>query len=350
MDMSDITGLVRSGRLGEATDAIRRRLGRGAGTDGETGGERRADRQDAARPMRDVTPAPAGIAPPPGAGRPRRPASPRAAPAGRTERLPGPMAPLLTHPAVPADEAPLVVMLHGCTQTPEDFARGTRMDAVAGAHGAYVLWPGQARAANANGCWNWFEAAHQGTRGEAAALAALAEEVLGRTGADPRRLHVAGLSAGGAMAAVLAAARPELVASIGIHSGLGAGAASDMPSAFAAMGGRGAALTALQVPAIVIHGDADRTVVPANAAAIAAAGRTGGSPRPRRRPGTEGGRRFARTSIPAGPGAAAVELVEVQGLGHAWSGGAAEGSHTDSAGPDASAMMMRFFLDHPRGR
>ena len=346
MDMSDITGLVRSGRLGEATDAIRRRLGSGAGRD--AGADGPADGRGAAHTMRDVTPPPAVIAPPPGAERPRRPASPRAARPGRTERLPGPMAPLLTHPAVPAAEAPLVVMLHGCTQTPEDFARGTRMDAVAGAHGAYVLWPGQTRAANANGCWNWFEAAHQGARGETAALAALAQEVLGRTGADPRRLHVAGLSAGGAMAAVLAAARPDIVASIGIHSGLGAGAASDMPSAFAAMGGRGAAPSALRVPAIVIHGDADRTVVPANAAAIAAAGREGGSPRPRRRLGTEGGRGFARTAIPAGPGAEAVELVEVQGLGHAWSGGATEGSHTDPAGPDASAMIMRFFLDHPR--
>ena len=336
--MNDITGLVRSGRLGDATDAIRRRLA----------GDAAPDAPAAGRPMRDVTPARPAIEPP--AGRARRPAAPPRAAEGRIERLEGPFAPLLYRPSVPAAEAPLVVMLHGCTQDPEDFARGTRMNAAAEAHGAYVLWPGQSRGANPNGCWNWFDPAHQGARGESAGLVALALGALGRTGADPRRLHVAGLSAGGAMAAVIAEARPDVVASIGIHSGLGAGAASDMPAAFAAMGGRGPAPAAPRVPTLVIHGGADRTVAPANAVAIAAAGRPPGAPRPRRRPGTEGGRRYARTSVPAGPGAAAVELIEVEGLGHAWSGGAPEGTYADPAGPDASALMMRFFLDHPRPR
>ena len=346
MDMNDITGLVRSGRLGDATDAIRRRLG----GDAAPARDPQGDPGDAAGPMRDVTPRARAI-PGPAAPASARPASaPRQeaerAASGRTERLSGPLAPLLYHPSAPAAEAPLIVMLHGCTQNPEDFARGTRMNAVAEAHGAYVLWPGQPRSANANGCWNWFE---PDQKGETRALAALAEEVLARTGADPRRVHAAGLSAGGAMAAALAAARPDLFASVGIHSGLGAGIASDMPSAFGAMAGRGAAPAALEVPAIVIHGTADRTVVPANGAAIAAAGRGKDSPRPRRRQGEAGGRRFARTVLPAAPGAAEVELIEVDGLAHAWSGGGAGGSHTDVAGPDASELMMRFFLAHPRG-
>lgn len=335
MDMNDITGLVRDGRLGEATSAIRRRLGGDAGNADAAG----------SRSMRDVTPAPRALPNPRPTARPRRPAAKPAA--GRVERLDGPLAPRLFHPSAPAAEAPLIVMLHGCTQEPDDFARGTRMDALAETAGAYVLWPGQPRSANANGCWNWFEPRHRGPDGEAGAIAALAERVRARTGASPRRLHVAGLSAGGAMAAALGASRPDLVASVGIHSGLGAGAASDMPSAFAAMGGRGVAPVALRVPAIVIHGDADRTVVPANGAAIAAAGRAPGGPRPKRRHASDGGRRYARTVVPAGPEAGLVELVEVEGLGHAWSGGAAAGSHTDPAGPDASAMMMRFFLANP---
>ncbi len=361
MDMDDITALVRAGRLGAATTAIRDRLRGGAAPEPEA---------PAATPPRDVTPPRARLAPPgaaaprpaparpakarPAAARPAaaRPAAARPAPAspGSMEALGGPLSPLLHRAASPAAEAPLIVMLHGCTQTPEDFARGTRMNALADAAGAHVLWPGQPRSANANGCWNWFETAHRGPGGEAGAIAALIGRALAEVGAHPGRVHVAGLSAGGAMAAALAAARPDLVASVGIHSGLGAGTASDMPSAFAAMAGRGPAPVALEVPAIVIHGDADRTVAPANAAAIAAAGRAPGGSRARRRPMREGGRAYARTVLPAMPGAAAVELIEVAGLGHAWSGGASEGSHTDPAGPDASAMMLRFFLANPRPR
>ena len=341
MDMNDITALVRAGRLGAATDAIRGRL-RGAA----------AQETDAPpdQPPRDVTPARRRL--PTTSRAAPRPAAARPATArpGGMEALGGPLSPLLHRAAAPAAEAPLVVMLHGCTQTPEDFARGTRMNAVAGAAGAHVLWPGQSRAANANGCWNWFEPAHQGPGGEVGAIATLISRVIAMTGAHPGRIHVAGLSAGGAMAAAIAAARPDLVASVGIHSGLGAGAASDMPSAFAAMSGRGAAPLALEVPAIVVHGDADRTVAPANAAAIAAAGRAQGGARPRRRSMREGGRTYARTVLPGAPGAAAVELIEIAGLGHAWSGGAPEGSHADPAGPDASAMMMRFFLANPRPR
>ena len=209
------------------------------------------------------------------------------------------------------------------------------MNHAAGAIGAYVLWPEQTRAANPNGCWNWFEPAHQGRGGEPGAIAALIGGLRAEIGDRPA--CVAGLSAGGAMAAVLGARYPETVAAVGIHSGLPVGSARDVPSAFAAMGQGGAQAVALARPAILFHGEADRTVSPRNADAFGAP--SGG------RSVTEGGR---RATVSVRGGARAMEAWRVEGLGHAWSGGSAAGSHADPAGPDATAHMLRFFQDHAK--
>lgn len=243
--------------------------------------------------------------------------------------------------------APLLVMLHGCTQDPEDFARGTRMNAVAEEMGAVVIYPRQESSRNPNRCWSWFDPAQAGRSGEAAMIAAAARETAEAEGCDPARIFAAGLSAGGAMAAALGAAHPETIRAVGVHSGLPAGAARDMGSAFAAMGGRGGEASPLPVPAIVFHGVADRTVAPVNAERLARAGRDGatGAPKPRVRRGETGGRGFERVVLPAHGSAGAVELWRVEGLGHAWSGGSPDGSYADAAGPDASREMMRFFLE-----
>ncbi|GAB3651700.1 extracellular catalytic domain type 1 short-chain-length polyhydroxyalkanoate depolymerase [Ramlibacter alkalitolerans] len=247
---------------------------------------------------------------------------------------------------------PLVLMLHGCTQDPDDFARGTRMNEAARAHGCFVLYPAQSQQANPQRCWNWFKHSHQQRgRGEPALLAAMTRQVMARHGIDPRRVYVAGLSAGGAMAAILGEAYPELFAAAGVHSGLAAGAAKDLPSALAAMRtGAAAANTRPGVPTIVFHGDADATVHPANGDHVVT-GSVGGAPAQaqveRQRAG--GGRGYTRHVHRAPDGTVLAEHWVVHGSGHAWSGGSREGSFTDPAGPDATAEMLRFFLAHPRG-
>jgi poly(hydroxyalkanoate) depolymerase family esterase len=234
----------------------------------------------------------------------------------------------------------MVLMLHGCTQTPEDFAAGTRMHLHAEEHGLLVAYPEQTRSENAQLCWNWFRPGDQGrSRGEAALLAGLATSVAGAEGVPPDRVFVAGLSAGGAMAAILANTHPEVFAAAGIHSGLPAGSAQDVISAFAAMRGDAApGAEPLRAPAIIFHGSADATVAPANAGRLA-----GPLDETGRRTGSTPGRRF---DVLEGRNAAGhpVEVWRIDGAGHAWSGGHASGSYTDPAGPDASAEMVRFFL------
>ena len=264
-------------------------------------------------------------------------------------------------PAIHAREggvpAPLVIMLHGCKQTPEDFARGTRMNEFAEQHGFLVAYPAQGTGENPSGCWNWFRHEDQGRdRGEPAILAGLAAEVTMRHRVDPRRVFVAGMSAGAAMAVVLAATYPDRFAAVGVHSGLPYGAAHDVPSAFRVMkngsGSRNG--PGFELPAIVFHGDADTTVNLRNAAAIvdqATGARVSGSEvRAHVTEGTSAdGRGYRRTVYSDGAGSPVVEQWVISGAGHAWSGGDPRGSFTDAAGPDASAEMIRFFLSVREG-
>ena len=165
---------------------------------------------------------------------------------------------------------PLVVMLHGCTQSPDDFAAGTRMNQLADAHGFLVAYPAQTPKANGNKCWNWFRAGDQAHgRGEPSLLAGIAQHVASDYRIDPRRVFVAGLSAGAAMAVILGETYPQVFAAVGAHSGLPFAAANDVSSAFTAMKAgpaHAAARTphAGTVPTIVFHGDADHTVAVAN--------------------------------------------------------------------------------------
>jgi poly(hydroxyalkanoate) depolymerase family esterase len=252
---------------------------------------------------------------------------------------------------------PLIVMLHGCTQTPDDFAVGTRMNAVAEEHTCLVVYPGQTASANMRRCWNWFSEDDQHRdRGEPALIAGITREVMRDYAIDPRQVYVAGLSAGGAAAAIMGDAYPDLYAAIGVHSGLACGAASDMPSAFAVMqgGGHRVARTARSgvqrhiVPVIVFHGDRDATVNPRNAEAVVtqSAGATALA-RHTEAGQIPGGYAFSRTLHATADGRSVIEQWVVHGAGHAWFGGSPAGSHTDPRGPDATREMLRFFLEHP---
>jgi poly(hydroxyalkanoate) depolymerase family esterase len=306
------TALVRSGHLMEATVEIQRAL-RGAGEASEAGCAR---------------PAPVWL---PGGGQflthtHANSAGARAyktyLPAGRVQGL------------------PLVVMLHGCKQHPEDFAAGTRMNALADELGFVAVYPAQSRQANASGCWNWFQAQHQQRdAGEPSLIAGITGEVMARHRLDARRVYVAGLSAGGAMAAVMASTYPELYAAVGIHSGLAYAAARDLPSAFAAMkrNGRGKVRAVHGVPMIVFHGDRDTTVHPSNGEHAT----TGTLEKVEK--GYAGGRSYTKTTHLNAEGEAVLEHWLVHGAGHAWSGGNPRGSFADPRGPDASREMLRFF-------
>ena len=251
----------------------------------------------------------------------------------------------------------LLVMLHGGTQDGDDFAAGTRMNDLAEEHGFIVAYPSQSKAANASLCWNWFAPEHQKRgAGEPSIIAGLTHEIVASYGVDPDRVFIAGLSAGGAMAAVMAATYPEMYAAIGVHSGLPYRAATDLPSAFAAMRGgagprgrrarkpRGAAVDSPRVRTIVFHGDADNIVHPSNATGIVGASKVGESI-DRAETRSSDGRTYTRTVIRDQSGAAVVEDWLLHGSGHAWSGGSADGSYTDPSGPDASREMLRFFFE-----
>lgn len=252
----------------------------------------------------------------------------------------------LTQPAQPL---PLVLMLHGCTQNPDDFATGTGMNALALEHGFVVVYPAQNQKANAQRCWNWFTPAdQQRDTGEAAWLAALVHEVTRLRAIDPTRVYVAGLSAGGAMASILGHTHPDVFAAVGVHSGLACGVASNVISALSVMkNGRsaaGATSKTSKLPTIVFHGDADKTVHPHNAEAVlqTAIGHTQTTAH------ATSGERYTRTTYQSADGRSIAENWTLHGTGHAWSGGSAKGSYTDPQGPDASAEMWRFFAEHPR--
>lgn len=255
---------------------------------------------------------------------------------------------------------PLIVMLHGCTQSPDDFAAGTRMNATAEEHICLVAYPGQTSSANTHKCWNWFSAAdQQRDAGEPSLIAGITREVMRDYAIDPRRVYIAGLSAGGAAAAIMGDAYPDLYAAIGVHSGLACGAARDLTSAFAAMKGHGGPAprnghTApvgskpRVVPAIVFHGDKDTTVNPSNADAVVAQSGQGAPLRRRVEKGqVAGGLAYSRILHADSIGETVVEQWVIHGAGHAWSGGNRAGSYTLPQGPDATTEMVRFFLEHP---
>lgn len=249
----------------------------------------------------------------------------------------------------------LVIMLHGCKQDPEDFAAGTGMNVVAETHGLVVAYPGQSAANNASSCWNWFNPADQMREvGEPSIIAGITMEVMSEFGLDRDRVFVAGLSAGGAMAAVMGETYPDLYSAAGIHSGLAYGSANDVLSAFSAMRGEGGVASrpkrhadGHRLRTIVFQGNADRTVHPSNADRIVAAAMpTGAGWTVRKESGRSGsGRTYARTIVADSAGRPAVEYWLVDGVGHAWSGGHSPGTYTDPHGPDASSQMVRFFLD-----
>lgn len=257
-------------------------------------------------------------------------------------------------PAGAASGLPLVVMLHGCTQTPEDFATGTGMNALADELGFIVAYPRQPQSANPQKCWNWFRPGDQQRgRGEPAQIAGIVQDVLRDHGADPARVYVAGLSAGGAAAAIMAMRYPDVFAAVGIHSGLACGSARDVPSALSAMRrGGGARVTAndgVPVPVITFHGDRDRTVHPVNSeeiAAIAAAGSETPLTARTEHGSTTNGRTYQREMSMDGAGRIVIENWTIHGAGHSWSGGDERGYYTDPRGPDASRAMIGFFLRH----
>lgn len=250
----------------------------------------------------------------------------------------------------------LVVMLHGCTQSPEDFAAGTGMNRVAEENRLLIAYPAQTSRENQLACWNWFRPEDQRRgAGEPAIIAGLTESIRSEFGIPRDRVFVAGLSAGGAMAAVMGETYPDLYAAVGVHSGLAYGSAKDVPSAFSAMQGRGAPPAERggsrgtedgDAPRVIVfHGGADSTVHPANAQTIVS--RRAGDPSRLLRSdhaAAPGARGYRRLVLPGADGAPELECWLIDGAEHAWSGGHPSGSYTDPCGPDASAEMVRFFL------
>lgn len=367
--MAKATELTRAGRLQEATALIQALLGAAPRVEQPADAVIEGDftRIDAPAPARAATTPRTGLAAtlrqiaaagmPGGVAPSRDPADlpegakflslTHAGPQGRRDYR-------LYIPAKAAEKPlPLVIMLHGCTQTPEDFARGTGMNALAERFGLLIAYPAQPVGANSQKCWNWFRPEDQARgRGEPALIAGLTQEILRNHGGDPARVYLAGLSAGGAAAAAIADAYPDVFSAVGVHSGLPVGAARDVASAFAAMrtGVAGGARRS-SVPMIVFQGLADATVHPGNGTALVRQAlatlpglrlqhHTGSAP---------GGRSYRCKRHHAADGRSMVEDWQVEGAGHAWSGGQPQGSYTDPTGPDASAEMLRFFLQHCRG-
>jgi poly(hydroxyalkanoate) depolymerase family esterase len=264
---------------------------------------------------------------------------------------------------------PLVVMLHGCTQSPDDFAAATRMNEFAETYAFLVAYPAQPFKANLGKCWNWFKSSEQQRdRGEPAVIASLTRQVIKSYGLDPQRVYIAGISAGGAMAMVMGITYPDLYAAVGIQSGVAYGVAHNVPSGLAAIKGRGSVaadrLTSAPkgqvkrrvVPTIVFHGDRDSIVHPSNSEQIIGqwlkirAEREPLSPTPQvtvQSGQVPAGHAYTRSIYHDGDGLTLMEQWLVHGAGHAWSGGSPQVMFTDAKGPDATQEMLRFFYEHP---
>ena len=256
-------------------------------------------------------------------------------------------------------EVPLVVMLHGCSQTSVNFAVGTRMNVLAEGETFLVAYPEQGSSANSSKCWNWFQDSDQKRdMGEPFLIAGITQQVTSEYHVDVRRVYVAGLSSGGAMAAIMAATYPDLYAAVGVHSGLAYGAAHDLPSALAAMrqGTRQRTRRLTEsIPLIAFHGDGDTTVAPDNADRLLEQwlqGTSNGQESVRdvkvERGQVAKGHAYTRSIYHDSSGRATIEKWMIHQSGHAWSGGSPSGLYTDPRGPDASAEMVRFFNEHPK--
>ncbi|MCK1637373.1 PHB depolymerase family esterase [Bradyrhizobium sp. 157] len=249
---------------------------------------------------------------------------------------------------------PLIVMLHGCTQSPDDFAAGTRMNFIAEEKSCFVVYPAQRSEANQAKCWNWFRPADQQRgRGEPSLIAGITRQVMRDFSIDPNRVYVGGLSAGAAAAAIMGNTYKDLYAAIGVHSGLACGAAIDLPSALVAMRQGGGASHSVNlcdgppVPTIVFHGDCDTTVHPNNSDQILAQSvRAMNLQKKVGRGQVPGGHAYTRMILSDANGRGILEHWDIHGAGHAWSGGNPAGSYTDPKGPDAAREMLRFFLEH----
>jgi poly(hydroxyalkanoate) depolymerase family esterase len=249
---------------------------------------------------------------------------------------------------------PLVVMLHGCSQSPDDFAAGTRMNDLAEEKTFLVAYPEQPQSANASKCWNWFSAGNQQRdRGEPSLIAGITRRIMHDYPVERGCVYIAGLSAGGAAAAIMGSTYPDLYAAVGVHSGLACGVASDVPSAFTAMRQGGPQVmgrSRLQaardaVPTIVFHGDRDTTVNPINGDQVIAQSKAAADLRATVSRGeAAGGIHYTRTVQADESGRPILEQWVLHGAGHAWSGGNAAGTYTEPRGPDASREMIRFFL------
>jgi poly(hydroxyalkanoate) depolymerase family esterase len=247
---------------------------------------------------------------------------------------------------------PLIVMLHGCTQSADDFANGTRMNELAEEFNFIVAYPEQPASANPRKCWNWFLRTEQ-TRdfGEPSIISGITRQVMSDYAIDRRRVYVAGLSAGAAAAAVLGTTYPDIYAAIGVHSGIAHGLAKDVNSAFAVMK-RGPvaakspvpAAKGVAVPTIVFHGDRDRTVNKVNGDRFAEALDSPEYSKHVEAGQIAGSRPYTKTTYADANGRELLEQWDIHGAGHAWSGGNPAGSYADAAGPDASREMVRFFL------
>ncbi len=388
--MAEALALTRAGRLTEATELLQRGLA-GAGTapsresstvatplwdsglrlpvsDGGSLGRPRSPgglgsaRQGLVEPLKGKLPSlPHLVA---RAGSPRGTRSPRPGAAARDAAAAGGEFRHLTHTEkagtrsyyayVPTsytgEAAPLVVMLHGGKQDGPDFAVGTRMNELAEQHRFLVVYPEQSETANPGRYWNWFSATdQQAEAGEPAIIAGITRVAMRDFVVDPTRVYIAGLSAGGAMAAVMAATYPDLYAAVGVHSGIAYRAARDVGSAFAAMRNGGTPAATSTVPLIVIHGDQDAVVAPINADKLIASRLAAGDITEQDASSTrnsDSGRPYTRTVHHNRDGLEVVESWIVHGGGHAWYGGNPVGSYTDSQGPNSSAETIRFFLQH----
>jgi poly(hydroxyalkanoate) depolymerase family esterase len=248
---------------------------------------------------------------------------------------------------------PLVVMLHGCTQSPDDFAAGTRMNFLAEEQNCFVVYPAQPSQANQAKCWNWFRTADQQRgRGEPSLIAGITRQIMDDYLVDRKRVYVGGLSAGAAAAAIMGATYNDLYAAIGIHSGLACGVAADLPSALVAMRQGRSDHRVISgdrppVPTIVFHGDRDTTVHPNNGDQILEQSLgTMSTQKKVHRGQVPGGHAYTRTILSDANGRGMLEHWNIHGAGHAWSGGSRAGSYTDPRGPDATREMLRFFLEH----